>query len=83
LQLGDVPVPLVGHSMGGMLAVRYALMYPQDLRSLSLVNPIGLEDWKALGVPWRGVDAWYAGEMNISYDSIRGEQLDVYYLALI
>ncbi len=53
---------LVGHSMGGMLAVRYALMFPQDLRSLSLVNPIGLEDWKALGVPWRSVDAWYAGE---------------------
>ncbi len=51
LQLGDVPVHLVGHSMGGMLAVRYALMFPQDLRSLSLVNPIGLEDWKALGVP--------------------------------
>jgi pimeloyl-ACP methyl ester carboxylesterase len=76
LQLGDVPVHLVGHSMGGMLAVRYALMFPQDLRSLSLVNPIGLEDWKALGVPWRSVDAWYAGEMNISYDSIRRYQLE-------
>ena len=61
LQLGDAPVHLVGHSMGGMLAVRYALMFPQDLRSLSLVNPIGLEDWKAPGVPWRSVDAWYAG----------------------
>ncbi len=54
-------------------------MFPQDLRSLALVNPIGLEDWKALGVPWRSVDAWYAGEMNISYDSIRRYQLDVYY----
>ncbi len=79
LQLGDVPVHLVGHSMGGMLAVRYALMYPQDLRSLSLVNPIGLEDWKALGVPWRSVDEWYAGELKTSYDSIRRYQLDVYY----
>lgn len=37
LQLEDMPVHLVGHSMGGMLAVRYALMYPQDLHSLSLV----------------------------------------------
>jgi len=72
-------VHVVGHSMGGMLAIRYALMYPQEMRSLSLVNPIGLEDWKALGVPWRSVDAWYAGEMNISYDSIRRYQLDVYY----
>lgn len=79
LQLGDVPVHLVGHSMGGMLAVRYALMFPQDLRSLSLVNPIGLEDWKALGVPWRSVDTWYAGEMKVSYDTIRRYQLDVYY----
>ncbi|WP_295573032.1 alpha/beta hydrolase [uncultured Stenotrophomonas sp.] len=79
LQLGDTPVHLVGHSMGGMLAVRYALMYPRDLRSLSLVNPIGLEDWKALGVPWRSVDAWYAGELKTSYDSIRRYQLDVYY----
>ncbi|MGE6332236.1 alpha/beta fold hydrolase, partial [Stenotrophomonas sp. NPDC077659] len=79
LQLGDVPVHLVGHSMGGMLAIRYALMYPQDLRSLSLVNPIGLEDWKALGVPWRSVDEWYAGELKTSYDSIRRYQLEVYY----
>ena len=79
LQLGGQPVHLVGHSMGGMLAVRYALMYPQDLRSLSLVNPIGLEDWKALGVPWRSVDAWYAGELKITYDSIRRYQLEVYY----
>lgn len=79
LQLGGLPVHLVGHSMGGMLAVRYALTYPQDLRSLSLVNPIGLEDWKALGVPWRSVDAWYAGELKTSYESIRRYQLDVYY----
>ena len=37
--------------MGGMLATRYALLYPRQVERLVLVNPIGLEDWKALGVP--------------------------------
>jgi pimeloyl-ACP methyl ester carboxylesterase len=65
--------------MGGMLAARYALMYPQQLRRLALVNPIGLEDWKTKGVPWRSVDAWYAGELKTTFDSIKKYQLDVYY----
>ncbi len=47
---------LVGHSTGGMLAARYALMYPGETGALALVNPIGLEDWKALGVPPLPVD---------------------------
>ena len=38
-----------------MLAMRYALMYPQETRQLVLVNPIGLEDWKAKGSPYHGV----------------------------
>ncbi|HTH96270.1 MAG TPA: alpha/beta fold hydrolase, partial [Stellaceae bacterium] len=42
------PVVLLGHSTGGMLAIRYALMYPQGVARLLLVDPIGLEDWKAL-----------------------------------
>ncbi|WP_313346781.1 alpha/beta hydrolase [Stenotrophomonas sp.] len=79
LKLDTTQVDLVGHSMGGMLAARYALMYPQRLRQLALVNPIGLEDWKAKGVPWRSVDAWYANELKTSFDSIKKYQLDVYY----
>ncbi len=79
LGLTDGPVHVVGHSMGGMLAARLALMYPQRVASLALVNPIGLEDWKALGVPWRSVDAWYANELKTSFESIRKYQLDVYY----
>lgn len=77
--LGVRQAHIVGHSMGGMLAARYALLYPQATQSLSLVNPIGLEDWKALGVPWRSVDAWYANELRTTYESIRTYQLDVYY----
>jgi pimeloyl-ACP methyl ester carboxylesterase len=47
---GEIVI-LVGHSMGGMLAARYALMFPQTVERLVLVNPIGLEDRQAKGVP--------------------------------
>ncbi|MFX6846157.1 alpha/beta hydrolase, partial [Acinetobacter baumannii] len=50
---------LLGHSTGGRLATRYALMYPQQTKLLAMVNPIGLEDWKAKGVPYRTIDQWY------------------------
>jgi len=77
--LGIERVSIVGHSMGGMLATRFALMYPQRTAQLVLVNPIGLEDWKALGVPWASVDANLAGELKTNVDSIRRYQQQVYY----
>lgn len=70
---------VVGHSMGGMLAARYALQYPQDTAQLVLVNPLGLEDWRAEGVPWRSVDDWYAGQLKTDHDSIKAYQLKAYY----
>lgn len=45
--LGVDRVTVIGHSTGGMLATRYALMWPQQVEQLVMVNPIGLEDWKA------------------------------------
>ena len=78
-RLGIPRAVIVGHSMGGMLAARYALQYPQATERLVLVNPIGLEDWKAEGVPWRSIDAWNAREMKTSFDSIRDYQRTVYY----
>lgn len=77
--LGIRRAVVVGHSMGGMLATRYALQYPQATQQLVLVNPIGLEDWKADGVPWRSIDAWYARELKTSFDTIRDYQRTVYY----
>ncbi|MDN5782997.1 MAG: alpha/beta hydrolase [Luteimonas sp.] len=77
--LGIAHAVVVGHSMGGMLAARYALQYPDGTGQLVLVNPIGLEDWRAEGVPWRNVDAWYAGELKTSFDSIKAYQQKVYY----
>src|SRR6202012_1277662 len=51
-------VHIVGHSMGGMLATRFALMFPERVERLVLVNPIGLEDWKAVG-PYHSVVSWH------------------------
>ena len=77
--LGITRAVVVGHSMGGMLAARYALQYPDGTAQLVLVNPIGLEDWRAEGVPWRNVDAWYAGELKTGFESIKAYQQKVYY----
>jgi pimeloyl-ACP methyl ester carboxylesterase len=70
---------IIGHSTGGMLAARYALMYPKQVSHLVLVNPIGLEDWKALGVPWRSVDQWYQRELNLSAEGVRKYEQSTYY----
>ncbi|SDQ97265.1 Pimeloyl-ACP methyl ester carboxylesterase [Pseudoxanthomonas sp. CF385] len=78
-QLGIERATIVGHSMGGMLAARYALQYPQATERLLLVNPIGLEDWNAEGVPWRSLDAWHAREQKTTFDSLRDYQRIVYY----
>jgi len=77
--LGVRRVILLGHSTGGMLAARYVLLYPQQVEQLVLVNPIGLEDWKALGVPWRSVDDWYARELKTTAASIRQYEQATYY----
>jgi len=70
---------LIGHSTGGMLATRFALMYPETVEKLVMVNPIGLEDWKALGVPGRTVDQWYERELKLSVDGVRQYEKSVYY----
>jgi pimeloyl-ACP methyl ester carboxylesterase len=70
---------VMGHSMGGMLAMRYALMYPRETTGLVVVNPIGLEDWKAKGVPFVPVDQLYERELKTSFDSIKKYQQTTYY----
>ncbi|WP_139056369.1 alpha/beta fold hydrolase, partial [Acinetobacter baumannii] len=70
---------LLGHSTGGMLATRYALMYPQQTKLLAMVNPIGLEDWKAKGVPYRTIDQWYQRELKVSAESIKAYELKTDY----
>jgi len=78
-KLGVKQTILLGHSTGGMLATRYALMYPKQTKLLAMVNPIGLEDWKAKGVPYRSIDQWYQRELNVSAESIKAYELKTYY----
>ena len=76
--LGVIKTAVLGHSMGGMLATRFALMYPQRTEKLILENPIGLEDWK-LKVPYQPVEWWYHNELKKNYASIRKYELENYY----
>tara|TARA_R110002020_G_scaffold405726_1_gene615751 strand:+ start:2930 stop:3937 length:1008 start_codon:yes stop_codon:yes gene_type:complete len=71
-------VSVLGHSMGGMLAARFALMYPEVTDQLILENPIGLEDWK-LKVPYQPVDWWYENELEKDYQKIKEYQRESYY----
>ncbi len=77
--LGVARAIIVGHSTGGMLAARYALMYPEETQALVLVNPIGLEDGKALGVPSPTVDQWRAREAALTAAKIRAYEQSTYY----
>lgn len=69
---------LLGHSMGGMLATRYALMFPQDVKKLFLINPIGLEDYKVL-TGYKTVDEHFQAELQQTPESIKDYQLVHYY----
>jgi pimeloyl-ACP methyl ester carboxylesterase len=78
-KLGIEKPVVVGHSTGGMLAAHYALIYPDDVSHLVLVNPVGLEDWSAKGVPPIPVDQWYARELKTNADGIRAYEKSTYY----
>ena len=70
---------VIGHSTGGMLAAHYALLYPKAVAQLVLVNPIGLEDWSAKGVPPISVEQWYQRDLKTTADSIRAYETATYY----
>ena len=78
-KLGIAKATVIGHSTGGMLATRYALLYPDQVEQLVMVNPIGLEDWKRKGVPYLSVDQWYQRELKTSAQSIRKYEQNTYY----
>jgi pimeloyl-ACP methyl ester carboxylesterase len=79
-ELGIGNATVIGHSMGGMLATRFSLMYPQNVTELVLVDPIGLEDWKAKGVPYLSIDDIYKTEAASNYTSIRAYEQATYYV---
>ena len=76
--LGVERVAVVGHSMGGMLATRFALMFPERTTRLVLVNPIGLEDWQR-HVPYAPIDRVYDKELAQTRDQIRAYMREAYF----
>ncbi|MBD3274008.1 MAG: alpha/beta fold hydrolase [Candidatus Marinimicrobia bacterium] len=69
-EIGVQKATIVGHSMGGMLATRFALMYPVTTTHLVLENPIGLEDYR-IKVPFKTIESAYEGLLQRSEDGIR------------
>ncbi len=61
--VGVERVAVVGHSMGGMLAVRFALHYPEMVSHLVLVNQIGLTDAR-LDRDWSDPGDGYEGPQD-------------------
>jgi pimeloyl-ACP methyl ester carboxylesterase len=61
--LGVKQVALIGHSTGGMLAVRFALMYPERVTQLVLEDPIGLEDYR-VSIPPQTDETLYRAELE-------------------
>ncbi len=61
---------ILGHSMGGMLATRYALMFPERTEKLLLEDPIGLEDYRSF-VPYINTEQQYQTELKATPESVR------------
>ena len=76
---GAGKVVVVGHSTGGILAARFALLHPDRVSRLILVNPLGLNDTLAEGVPYTDLGALLAEEAKTDAASIKAYQLRNYY----
>ena len=63
-------VMVVGHSMGGMLAARFATQYPDIVERLVLYNPIGLVDSR-FDRPSDSVDEAYKRTLAATYQSTK------------
>jgi pimeloyl-ACP methyl ester carboxylesterase len=69
-ELGVRETAVVGHSMGGMVAVRFARAHPERTTHLVLENPIGLEDYR-FQVPPRPLAELIEGELSQSEADVR------------
>ncbi|HKY21831.1 MAG TPA: alpha/beta hydrolase [Vicinamibacterales bacterium] len=61
---------IVGHSMGGMLAARFATQYPAMTERVVIYNPIGVLDPRFAKPNWGGIDEAYKRSLATTYQSI-------------
>ena len=61
--LGVGKVAVLGHSTGGMTAVRFSLIYPDRVTHLVLEDPLGLADYR-IGIPPQSEETLYQHEVN-------------------
>ena len=61
---------IVGHSMGGMLAARFATQYPKAVERVVIYNPIGLTDGR-FDRPMTPIDEAYQQQLKTDYQSTR------------
>lgn len=68
-ELGIDRAAIVGHSMGGMVATRFAASYPDTASHLALVNQIGLTDIRRQR-PWQDPEAVYRDVLDTTYQDV-------------
>jgi pimeloyl-ACP methyl ester carboxylesterase len=61
--LGVGEVAVLGHSTGGMTAVRFTLMNPDRVTHLVLEDPLGLADYR-IGIPAQSEETLYKHELH-------------------
>jgi pimeloyl-ACP methyl ester carboxylesterase len=67
--LGIKTTDIVTHSMGGMVASRFASSYPDAVGSLAMINQIGLSDARSQR-PWRDTSEVYKAALARDYAEI-------------
>ena len=56
-------------------------MFPGNTTRLVMTNPLGLEDWKAKGVPFLPLEQIYLSEKAMNFTSIKAYEQATYYAA--
>ncbi len=64
-------VYLSGHSMGGQIAITYALNWPEELNGLALLSPAGVEKFKAGEGEWLSSVITIEGTIKASEEQVR------------
>ena len=68
--LGVKQAAVIGHSTGGMIAVRFARTYPSRVTRLVLEDPVGLEDYR-FNIPPQTLETLFKAELEQTPEKLR------------